>query len=153
MSSTSSKRFLYPAPFEIPDSSQFVSPFADPQAKKGKEEQDLSFPVTQIDNFQVFTNHLLSEELKTEFLHTGGFSLKTQVSPYIPLTIRVPLHQIKFRSSSSSSSQYSLIQSSPIPFSTELVAQPPEYMDRIVAARYAPLVMPQPLHALPGGYY
>ena len=27
------------------------------------------------------------------------------------------------------------------------------YMDRIVAARYAPLVMPQPFHALPGGDY
>ena len=26
-------------------------------------------------------------------------------------------------------------------------------MDRIVAARYAPLVMPQPLHALPRGDY
>ena len=28
-----------------------------------------------------------------------------------------------------------------------------DYMDRIVAARYAPLVMPRPLHALPGGDY
>ena len=28
-----------------------------------------------------------------------------------------------------------------------------DYMDRIIAARYAPLVMPQPLHALPGGDY
>ena len=31
--------------------------------------------------------------------------------------------------------------------------QPMDYMDRIVAARYAPLVMPQPLHALSGGDY
>ena len=38
LSSTSSKRFLYPAPFEIPDPSQFASPFTDPQAEKGKEE-------------------------------------------------------------------------------------------------------------------
>ena len=108
-----------------------------PEAEKGKEEKDLSFPLTQIDNFQVFINPLLSEEVKYEFLHTRGFSLKTQVSPYIPLTNRVPLHQLNFRSSSSSSSQYSSIQSSPIPFSIELVAQPPNYMDRIGAARYA----------------
>ena len=26
-------------------------------------------------------------------------------------------------------------------------------MDRMVVARYAPLVLPQPLNALPGGYY
>ena len=32
--------------------------------------------------------------------------------------------------------------------------QPPlDMMDRMVAARYAPLVLPQPLNALPGGYY
>ena len=34
-----------------------------------------------------------------------------------------------------------------------MVAQPMDYMDWIVAARYAPLVMPQPLHALLGGDY
>ena len=34
-----------------------------------------------------------------------------------------------------------------------MVAQPLDYMDHIVAARYAPLVMPPPLHALPGGDY
>ena len=64
LSSTSSGIFLYPSPLEIHDPSQFVSPFADPQDKNGKEEQDLSFPVTQIDNFQVFTNPSLFEEVK-----------------------------------------------------------------------------------------
>ena len=34
-----------------------------------------------------------------------------------------------------------------------MAGQPMDYMDRIVAARYAPLVMPRPLHALPGGDY
>ena len=28
-----------------------------------------------------------------------------------------------------------------------------DMMDQMVAARYAPLVFPQPLNALPGGYY
>ena len=31
--------------------------------------------------------------------------------------------------------------------------QPLDMMDRMVAARYAPLVLPQPLIALPSGYY
>ena len=31
--------------------------------------------------------------------------------------------------------------------------QPLDMMDRMVVARYAPLVRPQPLNALPGGYY
>ena len=32
--------------------------------------------------------------------------------------------------------------------------QPPlDMMDRMVVARYAPLVLPQPLNALPGGDY
>ena len=30
---------------------------------------------------------------------------------------------------------------------------PIDMMDRMVAAKYAPLVLPQPLHALPGGDY
>ena len=34
-----------------------------------------------------------------------------------------------------------------------MVAQPLDYMDRIVVDRYAPLVMPLPLHALPRGDY
>ena len=34
-----------------------------------------------------------------------------------------------------------------------MASQPPDYMDRIVDARYAPLVLPQPLYALPGGDY
>ena len=94
LSSTSSGRFMYPSALEIPDPSQFVSHSTDPQAKKGKEEQNLSFPVTKIEKFQVFTNPLLSEEVKDESLHTRGFP---QCSPYIALTSRVPLHQLKFR--------------------------------------------------------
>ena len=31
--------------------------------------------------------------------------------------------------------------------------QPLDMMDRMVASRYAPLVLPQPLNALPGGDY
>ena len=46
LSSTSSWIFMYPSPLEIPDPLHFVSPSANPQAKKGKEEQYLSFPVT-----------------------------------------------------------------------------------------------------------
>ena len=64
LSSTSSGIFMCPSPLEILDPSQFISPSTDPQAKKGKEEQDLSFHVTQIDNFQVISNPLLFEEVK-----------------------------------------------------------------------------------------
>ena len=34
-----------------------------------------------------------------------------------------------------------------------MVGQQLDMMDRIVAARYAPLVLPQPLNAFPRGYY
>ena len=36
---------------------------------------------------------------------------------------------------------------------TPVMAQPPTRMEWIMAARYAPLVLPQPLHPLPQGDY
>ena len=68
MSSTSSGRFIYPSTLEIPEPSQFLFPSIDPQSKNGKEELHFLFPASQIDNFQVFTNRLLSEEVKDESL-------------------------------------------------------------------------------------
>ena len=34
-----------------------------------------------------------------------------------------------------------------------MAIQPPDYMDRIVEEMYAPLLLPHPLNALPGGDY
>ena len=66
---------------------------------------------------------------------------------------KIPLFQLKvgkspFQASSSQTSSSSKPQS-------KMAAQNPpmDMMDRMVAARYAPLVLPQPLHALPGGDY
>ena len=64
---------------------------------------------------------------------------------------KIPLFQLKvgkspFQTSSSQASSSSKPQS-------KMASQNPpmDMMDRMVAARYAPLVLPQPLHALPGG--
>ena len=40
-----------------------------------------------------------------------------------------------------------IVQTAPV------MAQPPTRMELIVAARYAPLLLPQPLHPLPQGDY
>ena len=80
--------------------------------------------------FQVFTNPLLSKEVKAEALQTGNSSL--------------------FSAHTNQSSSSSATSSSPSP---KMVSQPMDYMDRIVAARYALLVMTQPLHDIPGGNY
>ena len=140
---------------EILESSQFLLLAFDPHSEKGKEELDSLFTPSQVENFQVFTNPLFSEEVKVEALQTGSSSL---FSAYIPFTGKVLPHQPKSNnfppssklSSTNQSSSSSATSSSSIP---KMVDQPMDYMDRIVAARYAPLVMPQPLHALPGGDY
>ena len=70
---------------------------------------------------------------------------------------KIPLFQLKigknpFQASSSQVSSSSKPQSKPQ--STMAGQNPPmDMMDRMVAARYAPLVLPQPLHAFPGGDY
>ena len=68
LSSTSSKKIKHPSALEIPESSFFPIPSFDPHSEKGKEELDMLFTPSQIDNFQVFTNPLLSEESKLEAL-------------------------------------------------------------------------------------
>ena len=107
LSSTSSTIFQYPSSIDIPDHSQQASPSPNPEPEKGKEEQDLAFHirVTQLDNFQVYTNPLSSKKFKNDFLHSGGFSLKYQLTPYTPLTSRIPFHQLKSNSPPSPPSQ------------------------------------------------
>ena len=66
--STSSKKFKQPAALDIPESSSISVPSFDPHSEKGREELDLLFTPSQIDNFCVFTNPLLSEKVKLEAL-------------------------------------------------------------------------------------
>ena len=155
LSSTPSRKFAHPSTLEIPESSQFLLVAFDPHSKKGKEESDSLFNPSQVENFQVFTNPLLSEEVKAEALQTSSSYL---FSSHIPFTGRVLPHQPKFsnfppsskHSSTNQSSSSSTTSSSPSP---KMVVQPMDYMDRIIAARYPSLVMPQPLHVLTGGDY
>ena len=136
---------------EIHESSFFPVPSFDAHSKKGKEELDLLFTPSQIDNFQVFTNPLLHEEVKLEALQISGSSL---FSSHIPFASKVPLHQPKpsnFPLSSQHSSTNQSNSSSSI--SSPRMAQPQNRMAAMVAARYAPLVFSPPLNALPGGNY
>ena len=93
-------------------------------------------PTIPESTFQVFTNP--QTFLKAKTTSPGKiplFQLKTEKSPF----------QKSLRQASSSSK----------PISTKMAAQNPpmDMMDRMVAARYAPLVLPQLLHALPGHDY
>ena len=89
LSSTSSEKFKHPSSLEILESSFFPVPSFDPHSEKGKEELDLLFTPSQIDNFQVFTNPLLSEEVKIEALQTGVSSL---FSTHIPFVKTIPVN-------------------------------------------------------------
>ena len=90
LSSTLLEKFKHPSTLEIPESSFFLVPSFDPHSEKGKEELDRLFTPSQIDNFQVFTNPLLSEEVKLEALQTGASSL---LSAHIPFVKTVPVNQ------------------------------------------------------------
>ena len=68
-------------------------PAFDPHSEKGKEELDSLFTPSQVENFQVFTNPMLSEEVKAEALQTSSSSL---FSSHIPFTGRVLPHKPKF---------------------------------------------------------
>ena len=85
--STSSEKFKYPSALEIPESSSIPVPSFDPYSEKGKEELDMLFTPSQIDDFQVFTNPLLSEKVKLEALQTGASSL---FSTHIPFVKTIP---------------------------------------------------------------
>ena len=104
----------------------------------GKKEENSPWlkPIIPDSNFQIFTNPQSFIKAKT-------------ASPG-----KIPLFQLKvgkkpFQSGSSQTS------SSSKSVSPKMAAQnqPIDMMDRMVAARYAPLVLPQPLNALPGGDY
>ena len=91
-------------------------------------------PVIQVDNFHVYTNPLSSEKVKIEILDSGGFSLKSQLSPYTHLTSGIPFYQLKSNNPPSPPSQVN----------PNMARHPLYMMDRIVAVRYAPLVLLQP---------
>ena len=72
--STSSEKFKQPVDLEILESSFIPVPSFNPHSEKGREELDLLFTPSQIDNFRVFTNPLLSEKVKLEAFQTGASS-------------------------------------------------------------------------------
>ena len=113
-----------------------ISPFSHSEEKK--ENLSRSIPTLPVISFQVFIDPW---SFKKE---------KTQSPRNIPLfqfkTIKIPLQP--------SSSLVNKPFPSPNPISSTIVGQQPlDLMDRMVAARYAPLVLPHPLNALPGGDY
>ena len=88
--STSSEKVKQPAALKIPESSSIPVPSLNPHSEKRREELDLLFTPSQIDNFRVFTNPLLSEKVKFEALQIGTSSL---VSAHTPLVKTIPLSQ------------------------------------------------------------
>ena len=93
-------------------------------------------PIIPVSNFQVVTD-------------PQSFKKSMSVSPS-----KIPLFHLKVGKNpfQLGSSQ---VFPSPKPVNLMMAAQnqPLDMMDRIVAARYAPLVFPQHLNALPGGDY
>ena len=109
-----------------------------PSSVLRKEEETSPWlkPIIPATNFQIFTDPQAFK--KSKILSLGKiplFHLKVGKNPFHP-----------------SSSQ---ISPSPKSVSLKMEAQnqPIDMMDRMVASRYAPLVFPHPLNALPGGDY
>ena len=104
--------------------------------RKEEETSPWLKPIIPVSNFQVFTD---PKSFRKEKIVSPGkiplFHLKVGKTPFQP-----------------SSSQ---IYPSPKLVILKMVAQnhPIDMMDRTVAARYAPLVLPHPLNALPRGDY
>ena len=93
-------------------------------------------PIIPVSNFQVFTNPQSFKNSKT--VSPGKiplFHLKVGKTPFHP-----------------SSSQISPSLKS-VNLKMAAQNQPIDMMDQMVAARYAPLVLPQPFNALPRGDY
>ena len=88
MVSTSSEKFKQPATLEIPESASFPVPSLYPYSEKGREELDSLFTPSQVDNFRVFTNPLISEKVKLEALKTP--SIHTPLVKTIP--VNQPIH-------------------------------------------------------------
>ena len=94
--------------------------------------------------------------IKEEILSSKQFDyLKSLSSPYTPLTSKNTIIQIGIKIPFISQIQPLTTQiQSPFSQATpKMAAQPLNMMDAIVATRYAPLVLPQPLNALLGGDY
>ena len=141
MSPTSLEKFKHPSTLEIPESSSIPIPSFDPHSEKGKEELDLLFTPSQIDNFQVFTNSLLSEEVKIEALQTGNSSL---FSTHVSFVKTIPVNQPNPSNLPPSSQHSSTNQSNTSSYiSNPRMAHHQNQMAAMVEARYAPLVFPK----------
>ena len=117
------------------DQFDLVLPFA--HLEEEKQNLSWSIPTIPVDSFQVFTNLWSYKKAKTESLgKIPLFQFKTSKIPFQPGFSK--LNKI-FPSLNQSSSK--------------TVEQRLDMMDRMVATRYAPLVLHQPLNSLPGGDY
>ena len=117
-----------------PDQLDLSSPFSVPK----EEEQDSSWlkPTIPVSNFQVYTDPQSFKKAKS--LSPGKillFQYKVSKSPFHP------------------SSSQAFPSSKPVSLKMAAQQQPLDMMDRMVATRYAPFVLPRPLNALPGGDY
>ena len=94
---------------------------------------------------------MLSEEVKLEAFKTGASSL---LSAHIPFVKTIPVNHPNPSNIPPSSQHSNTNQSnSSLNISSPRMAQPQNRMVVMVAVRYAPLVFPWPLNALPGGDY
>ena len=117
------------------DQFDLVLPFT--HSEEEKQNLSWSIPTIPVDSFQVFTNPQSYKKEKTESLgKIPLFQFKTSKIPFQPGFSK--LNKI-FPSLNQSSSK--------------TVEQRLDMMDRMVATRYAPLVLPQPLNDLLGAYY
>ena len=120
----------------LSDPEQLNESLASSMAKKEEETSPWVKPTIPDSSFQIFTN-------------PQSFIKAKAASPG-----KIPLFQLKL-GKISFQSIYSQASSSSKPVSPKMAAQNPpiDMMDQMVAARYAPLVLPQPLNALPRGDY
>ena len=80
---------------------------------------------------------------------------KYLTSPYTPLTIKISIRKIGIKIPSLLQTHpFTISYQSPLdPYIPNMEAQPLNRMDVIIAARYAPLLLPRPLNAFPDGDY
>ena len=99
---------------------------------------------------------MLVDNIKEDILSSEQFDyLKYLSTPYTPPTSKISISKIGIKIPSIAQVQPLTTQvQSPFSQATpKMVAQPPNIMDAIVAVRYSPLVLPQPLSSLHGGDY
>ena len=117
-----------------PDQIDLLSPFS--VLKEVEQDSSWLKPIIPVSNFHIFIDPQSFKKAKTLSLgKTPLFHLKVGKTPFQPSPSQV------------------FPSSKPVNLKKAAQNQPLDMMDQMVAARYAPLVLPQPLNALPSGDY